>query len=227
MNNIKALFTSILVFLAIISSYAQDAEYSAFEGTLNYKVVYKGPASENLRTNEANDQLQIHMKDGDYIINLKGGRYPKTFMYVNEKDIEYSINMSEKKAFVYSAHTDMNRETHKSTKGKAPIAQYTGKTAEVNGVMCDVYRMKKEEDYFTFFVSDQYVVDLSFFEGKKRAKPFFLVNGLDGRIPLKTIRKTQNLTVVTTVSKITPRTFSAEQFELPADFEVSKRDYRQ
>lgn len=224
MNYFKTFFTySLFSLLCILFTFAQEGEISYFEGTITYEVKFSGDAAENLQVNEANDELVIHMKDGDYIINLKGGRYPKTFMYVNKKDIEYSVDVSEKKAYIYSPHTDLNRETHKE---EPPIAQYTGKSAEVNGIMCDIYRMKKEDDFFTFFVSDQYVADLRFFEGKKRAKPLFLVKGLDGKIPLKIIRKTPNLTVITTVKQFTPRSFSAEQFELPVDFEVSKRDYR-
>jgi hypothetical protein len=224
MNYFKTFFTySIISLFCILFTFAQEGETSYFEGTITYEVKFSGAAAENLQVNEANNELVIHMKDGDYIINLKGGRYPKTFMYVNKKDIEYSVDVSEKKAYIYSSHTDINRETHKE---EPPIAQNTGKSDEVNGIMCDIYRMKKGDDYFTFFVSDQYVVDLVFFEGKKRAKPLFLVKGLDGKIPLKIIRKTPNLTVVTTVKQFTPRTFSTEQFELPTDFEVSKRDYR-
>lgn len=218
-------FFSLLCFsiLCSLSAFGQESEIPSFEGTITYEVKFTGPSAENLRVNEANDELVIHMKAGDYIINLKGGRYPKTFMYVNKKDIEYSVNVSEKKAFIYSPHTDLNRETHQE---EPPVAKFSGKTAEVNNITCDVYQMKKGDDYFTFFVSDQYRVNLDFFEGKKRAKPLFLVPGLDGKIPVKIIRKTPNLTVATTAKQFTPREFSAEQFELPPDFEVSKRDYR-
>lgn len=226
MKYLTTFSTHLLISLLCILStytYGQGEEVPSFEGTINYEVKFSGAMAENLRVNEANNELLIHMKDGDYIINLKGGRYPKTFMYVNKKDMEYSIDVSEKKAFVYSSHTDLNRETHKE---KPPIAQYSGKSAEVNGVMCDIYRMKKGDDFFTFFVTDQYRVNIDFFEGKKRAKPLFLVEGLEGKIPLKIIRKTPNLTVITQVKKFTPRSFSTEQFEVPVDFEVSKRDYR-
>ncbi len=224
MKTLKSILSLVLFSLmAMHLNFAQEAEVAPFEGSITYEVKFTGPNADNLRTNEANNELEIHMKGGNYIINLKGGRYPKTFMYVNQKDIEYSVNVAEKKAFKYSAHTDINRETHQQ---EPPVAEYADKTAEVNGILCDVYHMRKDKDYFTFFVSNQYQVDLADYEGKKRAKPFFLVNGLDGRIPLKIIRKTPDLTVMTTIKNITSREFSMEQFELPADFEISNRDYR-
>lgn len=221
---LKTIFTSALICLiALAPSFAQKTDTSYLEGSISYEVQFSGPSAENLRANEANDELEIHLKDGNYIINLKGGRYPKTFMYLNKNDTEYSVNVSEKKAFKYSAHTDLNRETFEE---EPPVAVFAEKTAEVNGIMCDIYHMKKGNDYFSFFVSDQYKVDLKDFEGKKRAMPFFLVAGLEGKIPLKIIRKNPDLTVVTTVKSISPRQFSPEQFELPKDFEISNRDYR-
>jgi len=41
-------------------------------------------------------------------------------------------------------------------------------------------------------VTDAIRVNLEYFEGKKNAKAFFLTKGLDGRIPLKMIRKFYN-----------------------------------
>jgi hypothetical protein len=212
-------FTCLLLFTAA-GLYAQ-AEVAPFEGTIEYDVRFSGPLSENLKTNEANNRLQMHLKGGDYIVNLIGGRYPKTFMYVNEKDVEFSIDANQRTAYVYSSHTDLNRETK-----DVPTARFSGKTAEVDGLSCEVFRMKKDDNLFVFFVSDKYQVDLSQFEGKKRAKPFFLVEGLNGRIPLKILRKSEGLTVETKVAKITPREFAPEQFRLPEGFTIDKRDYR-
>lgn len=217
-------FRTILIFLVFtIGSFliAQNGEIPFFEGTLTYQVKFNGASADAIRMNEPNNELELHIKDGSYIVNLKGGRYPKTFLYLNDRDVEVSINMQEKKAYKYSPHTDLNRENK-----EVPVAEFADKTAEVFGTTCDVYRMKKDNAYFLFYVSDDYRVDLKFYEDKKRAKPFFLVKGLEGRIPLKIVKKTKDLTVVTLIQNINLREFDKEQFELPKGFEISNRDYR-
>ena len=211
----------VITFFAATFLMGLKSEIPFFEGTMNYQVKFSGPVADDLKLNEPNNTLELHIKDGSYIVNLKGGRYPKTFLYLNDKDVEVSINMQEKKAYKYSPHSDLNRENK-----EIPVAEFTGKTAEVHGTICDLYRMKKENAHFLFYVSDDYRVDLNFYEGKKRAKPFFLVKGLEGRIPLKIVKKTSDLTVITLIKKINPREFDPVQFELPEGFEIGNRDYR-
>lgn len=211
----------LLAFMAT-STFAQDY----FEGTMNFSVKYEGEMAEMLAQNEPNDQLTMHVREGDYIVLLKGGRYPKTFLFVADSNYEYSIDQNNRRAFRYSPHNDLNMETHQLERNEELEAQDTGETEEVNGRLCKIYRLRKPEAVFYYYVSDDYKVDRSKFPDPCRSKAAFLVPGLEGRIPLKTVRKERELTVVTTVTSIKAREFNPGQFKIPAGFEVKKRDYR-
>lgn len=213
----KHLF-SILVFFSLYSLFFGQN----FNGTIQYKVELKGDIAEQILINEPNNEIEMHIYEGNYIVNLKGGQIPKTFLYNNKKDREFSVDAANQTVYKYNAHEDINRETQKTK----PVAVLTEKTAEVMGEMCQVYGMKKDGAVILFFVSDTYRVDTTLFDGKVQAKPNFLVDGLGGRIPLKTIKKQKGLTVITTCSMIKEREFDIEQFVVPADFKVKNRDYR-
>lgn len=212
----------ILFTFATSSLFAQDF----FEGTMNFSVKYEGEMAEMLSQNEPNDQLTMHVKDADYIVLLKGGRYPKTFLFVADSNYEYSVDQNNRRAYRYSPHNDINMETHQLERDVDLEAQDTGETEEVNGTICKIYRLRKPEAVFYYYVSDAYLIDRSKFPDPCRSKASFLVAGLEGRIPLKTVRKEKELTVVTTVTGITAREFNPGQFKIPAGFEVKKRDYR-
>lgn len=207
---------------------AQHEGSDFFEGSINFSVDFTGPQAEILKENDPNSQLLMHLKDGDYIVQLSGGAYPKTFIFVADSNYEYSMDMVNKRAFRYSSHSDMNKATAKSVVKAVP----TGKELTIKNVICQEYRMKKQDPktkeitYFTFFVSDAYRVDVTKFPTKTRAKASFLIPGLDGRIPLKTIKKQRGLTVITTATKMTPKEFDTEQFRIPFGFVVKNRDYR-
>ncbi|MEL6256095.1 MAG: hypothetical protein AAFR87_29085 [Bacteroidota bacterium] len=197
-----------------------------FEGTLTFEVKLKGPMAEMLNKNEPNNKMTMHVRDADYIILLSGGRYPKTFFFVADSNIEYSVDMSKREAYKFSMHGDKARASHKSEKRKPVEAIPTGKQAEVQGVLCDEYKMRKDNSMFTFYVSDDYRVNLDLYPKIPRTKASFLIKGLDGRIPLKTIKRQKDLQVVTTAVKITPQDFDPKQFQLPPGFKVKGRDYR-
>ena len=212
----KAFYTILLTFLASSLS----AQF--FNGTVQYTVELKGPIAEQIMLNEPNNELEMHIYKGDYIVNLKGGRYPKTFMYINEKDREYSVDAPAKVVYKYNPHEDINRETEK----EKPVARPIDKQGEVNGYMCEVYGIKKEGATIFFFVNENFRVDTTLYKDKVQAKPNFLVPGLGGLIPLKTIKKQEGLTVTTTCTMIKEREFDESQFRVPEDFEVRNRDYR-
>lgn len=217
------MFKNVVAIVLLFSSYSSilaQGESAFFEGSMNFEVEIKGPAAGDLLVNEPNNKMDMHLKDGNYIINLRGGRYPKSFMFIADSNRQYSMDVQNKTAFKYSSFNDLAK------KQKAPVAVYSGKTEEVNGVMCDIYRARSGQSLMTYFVCDQYRVDLGQFGEKTTAKASFLVKGLEGRIPLKTVKKDKNLLVITTVTKIQARTFAEEQFMIPPDFEIGKRDYR-
>jgi hypothetical protein len=223
MTNIK--FLSVL-FFAFISSYqllAQGREEVAFfEGTASFSVQMKGPQAEMLKANKPNNKLQMHIKDGSYIVNLMGGEYPKTFIFVADSNFEYSMDMTNRRAYRFSMHSDLNKEVSE----QKVFAKPTGKEMEVNGILCQEYRLKRDDIYFTYYVNDKYRVNTGFYPENSRAKASFLAEGLEGRIPLKTIKQQKGLTVITELKKITRREFSPEQFLIPGDFIVKNRDYR-
>lgn len=204
----------------MLVSFGQDTP--SFEGTITYEVELKGPQANIILQNEPNTQMEMHFKDAGYITNLKGGRYPKSFIFVADSNWEYSVDFSARTAYRYSPYTDRMREK----KQAEPKVIKTDKTAEVLDVTCQVYKAKVGETYFLYYVNDQYRVDLDAFPEKIRARPFFLIEGLQGRIPLKVVKRQQGLTVVQTASSIKVREFSPEQFEIPPGFTVEKRDYR-
>lgn len=196
-----------------------------FEGTLKFEVVLKGPSAAAMQANEPNDQLTMHLKDGDYIIQLAGGRYPKTFLFIADSNYEYSIDAANKKAFLYSSHTDLSRN---KIKEPTPEAKPTGQQKEVNGVLCDEYKLLRGDLLFYYYVNDAYRIDRTHYPERPRTKASFLAKGLKGRIPLMTIRKQrdQQLMVMTKLVKENRQTFDAALFDIPTGFQIKKRDYR-
>ncbi len=197
-----------------------------FEGTMNFSVEFEGEMAQMLSDNEPNEQIIMHIKNGDYIVQLRGGRYPKTFLFIADSNYEYSIDQANNRAFRYGVHHDLNMETHELEQQYSLKAQPTGETAEVKGRECEIYRFRKPDAVFFYYVSDDYRVDMNQYPSPSRSKAAFLIEGLDGRIPLKTVRKEADLTVITTLTSINERAFNEAQFRIPADFTVKKRDYR-
>ncbi|MDX1906337.1 MAG: hypothetical protein SF053_04825 [Bacteroidia bacterium] len=211
----------ILLIITLLVLASADAQ-SFFEGSLQFEVAYTGPQAATLKENEPNTQLTMHLRAGDYIVLLSGGQAPKTFMFVADSNYEYSIDMANQRAYRNSIYSDQN--TGPAPKVETAVA--TGKQLEVAGVLCEEYQLRTAEAVTLFYVNDQYRVDKTLFPPKPRTKASFLVPGLEGRIPLKTIRKQPDLTVTTTCKKITPRTFDPKQFLIPQGYEVKGRDYR-
>ncbi|MEM7367564.1 MAG: hypothetical protein AAF587_03115 [Bacteroidota bacterium] len=201
------------------------SSFSYFEGSISFGVDLKGASASQIKENEPNDKLLMHLKDADYIVQLSGGRYPKTFIFVADSNREYSMDMVNKRAFRFSAHSDMNVD-RKGEEEPIPVAEPTGKELEVAGVNCQEYKMNKADAQFLFYVSDRFRINTALYPNRPNAKVSFLAQGLQGRIPLKTIKRQKGLMVITTANKISPRKFDKEQFRIPPNFEVKNRDYR-
>lgn len=216
-----------LVLLAC-TAFGQGATKTFFEGTLDYKVEIEGQAKEALMENQPNNLMMMHLKDGNYIVNLAGGMYPKTFMYVADSNFEYSMDMKNKRAFKVSAYN------HYKPMWTRPAAQATGKTEAIKvkvgkveeSVMCEVFEVKTDTSYTKIWASDRFVANTALYEGKTRAQANFLLPGLDGKIPLKSIKKEKDITQTIYITKITPQQFKREQFTIPKDFEIQRRDRR-
>jgi hypothetical protein len=208
-----------LLFLLLPAGLALEAQ-EAFEGSLVFQVSMQGPEAEQLKLNEPNTRLTMHLRGGDYIILLSGGQYPKTFLFLSDSNYEYSLDAASKRAFRFSPFSDLVRERDTAQ------ARPTGRSAEVMGVLCQEYAMRSDDARFLFYVSDAYRVDRSRYPKRPRSKASFLAAGLEGRIPLKTVKQQKDLTVTTLITEIKPRALSQSQFLIPPGFVVHKRDYR-
>lgn len=202
-------------------SFAQDSlQNKFFEGLFEYKVEIAGVEKALLEENQPNTQMAMRMKDNNYVINLIGGMYPKTFMFIADSNFEYSIDVANKRAYrtsAYSTYTPMS---------KRPAVKPTGKKEVIMGVECEMYQHVTDSTLSQFWVSDKYRIDVSLYAKKKRAQANFLVPGLDGRIPLKIIKREKTIISTSTVTKIKPMAMRREQFTIPIDFEVRQRDLR-
>ncbi|MCI4671415.1 MAG: hypothetical protein MRZ79_24955 [Bacteroidia bacterium] len=203
--------------------YAQTEEQGFFEGTLQFSVEFKGEQADLLKQNEPNDEIIMHIKEGDYIVQLRGGRYPKTFIFMADSNHEYSVNFKEKLAFKYSKYTDRTLVDKNKEK---PSAKPTGKQKEINGILCEEYRMATPKTVFYYYVNDAYVVDLAKYPDRPRTKASWLAEGLEGKIPLQTVKKQKDLVVKTTVKSVKTKDFDPRQFQIPKGFKVKGRDYR-
>ncbi len=209
----------LIILLTVSGVYGQEEPY--FEGTISYEVELKGPQAPIIQENEPNTQMQMHIKGASYITVLKGGRYPKTFIFVADSNREYSVNYESKMAYRFSAYSDRVKEQK-----ARPKAVATGQLAMVNEIECEVFKVKTEDSYFLYFVNEAYRVNLALYPEKIRARPFFLIDGLEGRIPLKVIKKQRGLTVTQLAKTIKPKIFDEAQFKIPSNFTVKNRDLR-
>ncbi len=213
-------FFSMLSFMMCLTCLGQSESNLYFEGTFSYKVELKGEMAENIKLNKPNTSIQMHIKEGSYIVNLKGGDYPKSFIFVSDSNWLYSINMAESVAYKYSSHND------RALSAKLPEAKLTGKKDTIMNIPCDIYVARSEDARFLYFVNDEYRIDTTLYNDSTNARANFLVSGLEGKIPLRSVKQTKGLTVVTTVTDISPQRFDEEQFRIPFTFELKKRDYR-
>lgn len=212
--------TALLLGLAI----AQETDTAYFTGVATYQIQFKGRKAdvEFLKANQPNDELTMMIGEGDYIVQLDGGKYPKTFMFIADSNYEYSIDIENKRAFRHSAFADLNRDTSDTE----PVAEPTGRTKQVGDYLCQEYVLKKDDAVFYYYVTDDFRVDLGDFPADPNSKAMFLAKGLDGRLPLRTVRRTQQLAVETTLTEIERRTFYDEAFTIPKGFVVKGRDVR-
>ena len=193
-----------------------------FEGILHYQIELEGDQADFIRQNKPNDQMDLSVGEGNYLVQLSGGAYPKTLMFIADSNYEYSMDMRNARAFRFSPHFNLNRETHE----QQPEAVPTGRKGRVAGYPCREYKIEKEDMVLYYYVNDDYRVDLSAFPEIPRSKAMFLVKGLQGRIPIRTIKRAKGLTVTTTLTGMEREDFDKENFMIPPNFKIRGRDYR-
>ncbi len=203
---------------------AQPVEGAFFTGVAKYKIQFKGndEIASFIEANEPNDQLTLMVGEGDYIVKLDGGEYPKTFMFIADSNREYSIDMAGQRAFRHSAHSDLIRDTNQVE----PVAKPTGRSKPVGEYTCQEYRLQTDDAVFFYYVTDEFRVNLDAFPEEPRSKAMFLAKGLEGRLPLRTVKRTKQLAVETSLESIQPRVFQEGAFSIPDHFTVKGRDVR-
>ena len=191
-----------------------------FEGSFEYNIVMSGKHASYIMENEPNNKMMVHMKDNRFIVNLGGGRIPRTMLYVPDSNQTYIVDMPNKRMFLHTYFID--------TDSIVPTATLTEKSETIKGHECQVYKVLKPKDKTVvyYYVCDEFKMDVTKFDGHEGAKADFLTKGLEGKIPLKKVIKSPNLTTTITVFRIVPQEFKEELFYIPPGFTLKKRDPR-
>jgi hypothetical protein len=190
-----------------------------FEGTMKFTIRLSGKMAADFAMSEPPKNLDMHIKEDNFIIQLYGGAKPKTFLFIGDSNHTYIVDAMNKRAY----YRDYFQE---DTTAGVPKAVPTGKTAMVGKELCTEYKVTKPGEQIFYYVSDKYRINLNKYANKDDAKASFLTEGLDGRIPLKTIIKTPDLTTETVVNAIQPKALEIENFRIPSDFKLKPRDHR-
>jgi hypothetical protein len=220
MKKLLSIFPRVLVLTALLTgAYAARAQES-FQGTISYAIRVTGKDAQAFLENDPPKKMDLHVREGNYIINLSGGRIGRTMLFIADSNETYIVDAANKRAFKETYFVD--------TVKTVPTAVPTGKTVDIKGIACKEYLVDKPriQEKIYYYVSDLYRVDLSLFEGKTEAKTDFLTNGLEGRIPLRKVMKTPMLTTELDLMAVKKTEHAPENFMIPAGFKIKKRDPR-
>lgn len=221
MKNLASIFVktlAALVFVAMASP--KIAAQGSFEGSVSYAIRVTGKDAQAFLENEPPKKMDLHVKEGNFIISLTGGRIGRTMLFIADSNETYIVDAANRRAFKETYYLD--------TVKTVPTAVPTGKTVDVKGIACKEYLVDKPklQEKIYYYVSDLYRVDLSLYDGKTEAKTDFLTNGLEGRIPLRKIMKTPTLTTELDLMSVKKTTHAPENFQIPEGFKIKKRDPR-
>jgi hypothetical protein len=219
MNNYFHYWLGLMIFPVLIFSWVH-AQNPYFEGTIKYNIEYDGKAADVLMLNKPCIRMDMHFKDNNFIIHTYEGQLPKTRLYIADSSEMYILDLGNQVAY----RRDRLEDTSKVI--TPPRAHLTGDTAIIAGLKCLVYKVSKAKEITLYYVHDSIRVNTNLFKGKKDAQMNFLTEGLEGRIPLKTVRKTPDITITTTAVQILPRKFKMDQFRIPAGTQIKPRDNR-
>ena len=225
----------LIIFVLLIKGYStlyaqeetgktQDQTGNYFEGLIKYSIDYTGvkgtQSKESLAFLEKKPckNMDIFYKDADFIINLYNGEFPTTRLFIADSNRMYTLDVANKRAFRFEQY-----EPQSST---PPTAVPTGNKLMVAGIECKEYKVEKPNRTILYYVSDKYRINTALYKGKTKAQAAFLTKGLNGRIPLKTIQKTDNLQITTIAIKIEPKKLQKEQFRIPNGWKMSGLDLR-
>lgn len=195
-----------------------------FEGLIKYSIDITGikgvpnKESQALLEKKPCKNMDMFFKDADFIINLYNGEFPTTRLFIADSNRTYTLDVANKRAFRF--------EQYEPESPTPPTAIPTGNKLTVAGIECKEYKVEKPNRTIIYYVSDQYRVNTKLFKGKTKAQAAFLTKGLEGRIPLKTIQKVDNLQITTTATKIEPKKLQKEQLRIPNGWKMEGLDLR-
>ena len=215
------------------------SDLNYFEGNISYRFRVSGDMAADLRSVNSIEFMELHIKDNNYLIHLYGPQpqppapfdpmnpklelpkqvLPTTYLFIADSNHTYIIDAANERYFVDNIYT-LKRQK------EPPEAVPTGDSMLVAKVLCYAYKVVKPDEEITYYISPKIRVNLARFKELDGAKANFLTKGLNGCIPLRTVRKTKDYTVVIECTKITPRKYDQSQFALPAHFERIRMDYR-
>jgi hypothetical protein len=246
MNRLTVRLGCSLLFFVLASArlFAQPGgayEQSAyFEGQIQYKIQTSGRIGEALSYYNPLDNMIMNFRGGDFIVRLTGNlntlpqehdeygmpigefrfeAFNTVRLYIGDSDRVYIVDMANERAF-----TQERRWKAKSS--TPPTAVPIQDSAIIAGVKCFAYRVVKPDEEIIYYINPKYRINTALYKGKKRAKAAFLTIGLDGCIPLKTIRKQKDIITATIATKITPSKYPVGLFRLPPGIKLVGADYR-
>jgi hypothetical protein len=211
-----------------------------FEGLIEYKFSHTGSSSAEFNQLNAIENMTLILKDGDFIIHLYGPPPPSpppfdpenpkielpkqvfnsTRLFLADSNQMYSLDMKNKRLYMSDSYEVQHKDTI------IPTAIPTGDSLKILKWMCYGYKVKKNEEEITYYVTKKIKANMAFFPSQTKAKVNFLTEGLNGAIPLKTVRKHKNYTIYIQATSIKPQTLDKAEFDIPPGFRRFKYDHR-
>jgi hypothetical protein len=192
----------------------------SFEGSISYAIRVSGKDAQSFLENDPPKKMDLHVKEDNYIINLSGGRIPRTLLFIGDSNETYIVDAANRRAFRETYYVD--------TVKTVPSAVATGKVVDIKGIACKEYVVDKPkiQEKVYYYVNDQYKVDMGLYVGMTEAKADFLTKGLEGCIPLRKVIKSPMLTTELDLMSVKKTTHAPENFLIPEGFKLKKRDPR-
>jgi hypothetical protein len=217
------IFNWIPKWFILMGIYITSGGYSQipeFEGAFTYSIEVDGPESFQFLENQPCLKLNMYFRGSDFIIHAFEGQFPVTRLFIADSSEMYIVDAENEVAYRRDALEDTSKLI------RPPKAVFTGDSAMVNNILCKIYKVTKPKEVIYYYVSDKYWINPTRFTKLKDAQVNFLTLGLNGRIPLKTIRKKSGLVVTITATDIKNMELEEFQFRIPENFQIKVRDTR-
>jgi hypothetical protein len=238
-----------IIFLKSLAAYAQagaainaiPTTEPAFCGFIDFEFKVKGEFAEELALVNDIKYMTLILREGDFIIQLYGDEiapsrnsryydaanpmhpeikqvFPTTRVFLSDSNRMYIVDAANRRVF--------RNESYEIDNEGIPVALPLGDSIKVLNTTCYGYKVKKKNEEIIFYVSPKYRADLRFYPEGTAAKASFLTKGLNGCIPLKTIRKNPERTIEIVATRIQKRNLKKEEFSIPRGFKILGYDYR-